>query len=212
MPMLDGNFGRVVNEIDEDPIEFMFCGEKFTASSQLYGFGYMKFQHQMKHSKGVASQVEDNEAIYQFFRGIFDADEDWQRFQDLILANRVSITELFRLTRSIAEAMAGRPTVKSKPSSLGRSQTKSGRKSKKRFSDDVLSQPNSISQPSSMVSETDASKVEMEIHQKANLTMLGDVQMVHSKPAKKPVLKLDDFADFGEPVTEETVQRLHAIG
>lgn len=187
MPLLEGNFGRVIDEIDEDPIEFMFCDKKFTASSSLFGFAFMRLQHRLKHSKGAETLADDNEAIYEFLRGIFDEDDMWKEFQDLILEHRVPITELFRLTNAIGTAMAGRPTQRSSDSSTGPPATRSGRNSKR-----------------------DSSNVST---MKKDLIDLPEVVTIDStSQSRKKKLPVQQEYDFGEDVTESTVRKLQAIG
>lgn len=118
-----GDFTAAVEEHRRaiEPAVFELYGEKFTTATALAGLPYMEFAHAA--TSGLdSSEARGQAAMLDFIKGCLN-DEDWPRFRDLVVRERVSGDGLFALASSLVEVFSGGPTSSPSDSEDGQSTT-----------------------------------------------------------------------------------------
>jgi hypothetical protein len=145
MGKLIGSFGRAVEEIEGEELEFEFFGERFRIASNLGAMPFLKFAQAA--AKGVDTySLEGLNTMHDLIRDCLPPDEyrdpteeeiavgvsadqkilvnsEWARFQDVATNSRATFDQFWEVCAGIYEALAARPTNTPRRSESGQSTT-----------------------------------------------------------------------------------------
>ena len=134
-----GEFGAAKRDADPDREvdTFKFYGEEFTVADRVGAMPLLRFAAAAV-SGADSAEAEGLSAMHDLLRDCLPAD-DWRRFQQVAEENKADGDELLAISRTVYQAISGRPTRRPSDSSDGPSST--GASSRVPSSTEVSSTP-----------------------------------------------------------------------